>query len=153
MIKNRCLWNVKLLQGSSWTVRKLFKLREMAQPWNRSVVGDSSEVFLWRDNWHPLGPLFKRFGEGLVRDLGSSLLAKVSSITCNENWKWPRQRNRAIMYIVAHTPPDCKPNNDMRHCVIWYHDAASTFSVQTAWRSIRVPQPIVPWGPIIWFKG
>ena len=57
VIKNRCLWNVKLLQGSSWTVRKMFKLREMAQPLIRSVVGDSSEVFLWFDNWHPLGPL------------------------------------------------------------------------------------------------
>ena len=60
-----------------------------------------------------LSVLFKRFGEGLVRDLGSSLLAKVSSTICDENWKWPRQRNRAT----------------------------------------RVPQPKVPWGPIVWFKG
>ena len=121
----------------------------MAQPLIRSVVRDSSEVFLWLNNWHPLGPLFKRFGEGLVRDLGSSLLAKVSSIICYENWKWPRQRNRAIMSIVAHTPPDFKTNTDTRDCVVWYHAATSTFSVQTAGRAIRAPQPKVPRGPII----
>ncbi|GFS37087.1 multidrug resistance-associated protein 3 [Actinidia rufa] len=117
VIKNRCLLNVKLLQGSSWTVRKLFELREMAQP------------------------------------LISSLLAKVSSIICYENWKWPRQRNRAIMSIVAQTPPDFKPNTDTRDCVVLYHAVTSTFSVQTSGRVIRVPQPKVPWGPIIWTKG
>ena len=71
MIKNRCLWHMQPPQGSSWTVRKLFKLREMAKPLIRSVVGDGSEVFLWVD---------KIFGERLVRNLGSSLLEKVPSI-------------------------------------------------------------------------
>ncbi|XP_057469411.1 uncharacterized protein LOC130758495 [Actinidia eriantha] len=57
------------------------------------------------------------------------------------------------MYIVAHTPPDFKPNIDRRDCVIWSPAAASTFSVQNAWRAIKILQPKVPWGPIIWFKG
>ena len=102
----------------TWTLKKLFKLREMAQPSIRSVVGDDSEVFLWLDNWHLLGSLFKRFGEGLVRDLGCSLLSKVCSIICDGDWKWPRQRNRAIMYIVASSPPDFKPNTDRRGCYL-----------------------------------
>ncbi|GFY92809.1 hypothetical protein Acr_08g0012050 [Actinidia rufa] len=45
-----------------------------------------------------------QFGEGIVRNLGSFLQARVSSIICNGDWVWPRQRNRAIMNIMAHTP-------------------------------------------------
>lgn len=28
--------------------------------------GNDMNVFVWLDNWHPLGPLFKRFGESVV---------------------------------------------------------------------------------------
>ncbi|GFY85780.1 hypothetical protein Acr_04g0005180 [Actinidia rufa] len=77
--------------------------------------GDGS----WLDNWHPLSPLFKRFREGLVRDLGSSLLAMVSSIIYDGEWKWPRQRNGAIIYIREHAPSEFKPDMEISDCVIW----------------------------------
>lgn len=41
---------------------------------------------LWLDNWHTLGPLFQRFGNRVVFNLGRSLRARVCSIiVSNEN--------------------------------------------------------------------
>ena len=84
------------LLKAPWTMRKLFKLRDITQTSIESIVGN--------DNWHPLGPPYKKFREMVVKDIGSSLQAKVSSIIREGEWKWPRQRNRVIMFIMDHTP-------------------------------------------------
>ena len=68
-------------RDSSWTVRKQFNLREIGQPISiRYAVGDGCNISLWVDNWHPLDPLYKNFWEEVVRNLGISLQAKVSTI-------------------------------------------------------------------------
>ncbi|KAI8534979.1 hypothetical protein RHMOL_Rhmol10G0139200 [Rhododendron molle] len=87
-------------QDSARTIRKLFKLRKVVQPLIKYVIGNGNSAFLWLDYWHDAGPLYKVFGEGIVNDVGSSLLAKVSSIIQNGNWHWSRQRNRAVMKIM-----------------------------------------------------
>lgn len=82
IIKGRCLWYVKPPQNSSWTLRKLFKLRETVHPLIKHVIVDGKETFLWLDNRHPLVPLYKRFGDEVVQNIGNALLAKwtVSSL-------------------------------------------------------------------------
>lgn len=47
--------------SASWTIRKIFSLRRMVQPWIGSIIGDGQDTFLWLDNWHPLGLLKYRF--------------------------------------------------------------------------------------------
>ncbi|XP_058192089.1 uncharacterized protein LOC131309479 [Rhododendron vialii] len=100
VIKRKCLWHMRLPQDSSWTIRKLFKLRDQIQPLIKYVVGNGSKIFLWLDNWHTEGPLYKVFGEAIVRNVGSSLLAKVSSIIHNEDWHWPRQRTYSVKSVL-----------------------------------------------------
>lgn len=34
----------------------------------RYKVVNGKEVQVWFDNWHPCGPMLKRFGSGLVYD-------------------------------------------------------------------------------------
>lgn len=68
-------------------------------------MGNGDSIFLWLDNWHPVGPLFKRFGEALVQVRGTSMLAKVSSIIIHQGrWRWPRARCPIIRSIIAQTP-------------------------------------------------
>lgn len=58
---------MKVPVSSSWTIKKIFKLRTMVQPWIKCIVGNGSNTFLWWDNWHPVGPLFQRLGDTLSR--------------------------------------------------------------------------------------
>ncbi|XP_058211737.1 uncharacterized protein LOC131323919 [Rhododendron vialii] len=141
-----------LPQDSSWTIRKLFKLSEVVQPLIKYVIGNGNGTFLWLDYWHDVGPLYKVFGEGIVNNVGSSLLGKVSSIIQNGEWCWPRQRNRAIMQLMRSTPSILMPNIGVDDSVIWIPASNGTFSVKTAWETLRTPLPKVPWAPVVWFK-
>lgn len=86
IIKGQSLWSIDTPNDASWTVGKLFSIRELGQPLiqyrigNGQGQGQGPGTFLWHDNWHPLGPLYNRFGNDIVFDLGRSLQAKVSSI-------------------------------------------------------------------------
>ncbi|KAF7153059.1 hypothetical protein RHSIM_Rhsim01G0045900 [Rhododendron simsii] len=65
---------------ASWTVCKLLKLRDMAQPWIQYVIGDGKPTYLWADNWHNLGPLYNRFGDSRDFNVGRPLSAKVDLV-------------------------------------------------------------------------
>lgn len=82
----------------------------------------------------------------------TALLAKVSSIIQNGEWRWPRERNRAIMQIMRSAPSNLRPNTGVDDSVIWIPASNGTFSVKTAWEALRNPLPKVPWAPIVWFK-
>ncbi|XP_058218842.1 uncharacterized protein LOC131329621 [Rhododendron vialii] len=111
VIKGQCLWHMCTPPYSSWTIRKIFKLRSLVQPWIKSVVGDGLETFPWLDNWHPLGPLFSRYGERVVFNLGRSLSSKVASIISNASWNWPKRRNAVTKEIIENTPTALVPNS------------------------------------------
>lgn len=66
VIKDHCLWSMKLPADSSWTLRKIFGLREDGIKFIKSVIGDGQSTFLWLDNWHTLGPLFQMFGDKIM---------------------------------------------------------------------------------------
>lgn len=60
VIKHRNLWYMDPPNDSSWTIRKLFKLRSLGQPLIKHRIGNGNNTFVWLDNWHPLGPLYLR---------------------------------------------------------------------------------------------
>lgn len=119
IIKSQCIWNMHLPTDSSWTLRKIFGLRDMDLRFIKSVVGNGKNTFLWLDNWHTFGPLFLRFGNRVVFTLGRSLGAKVDSIIANGRWKWPRGRNASIIEIKAGTARDLVPAMDRDDKVVW----------------------------------
>lgn len=73
------LWTMGLPSDVSWTVRKIFWLRDVCQPLIRYKVGNGASISIWLDNWHPLGPLHKKYGEQVCAHVGRSLHARVSS--------------------------------------------------------------------------
>lgn len=114
IIKRKCLWHMKIPQDFSWTLRKLFNLRELGQPFIRHVIGNGNNTFLWLDYWHPQGPLYKVFGVTIVWNVVRSLLAKVSAILQNGEWHWPRRRNRSIMQLLNSPPVSFCPTLMLR---------------------------------------
>lgn len=121
IIKHQCLWTIPIpIPASvSWTVRKLFKLRPLVQPWITYVVGNGRNTFIWLDNWHTLGPLFAKFGSRVVYNLGRNLNAKVATIIVNNTWQWPRCRNSVTREILGSTPTSLVPHPNQEDSVIW----------------------------------
>lgn len=78
---------IQIPSEASWVVRKLLKLRDTCQDWIRYIIDDGRETFLWTDNWHPLGDLYKRYGEAVVAQRGRALRTKVDSIIDRGFWK------------------------------------------------------------------
>lgn len=146
-----CLWGVLIPGEASWLMRKLLKLRDLCKDWIRYVIGDGNDTFLWKDNWHPLGALYQRFGELLVRDRDQALKAKVASIIDQGSWSWPNQRNM-VMQIIWHTPDKflSSPSNCDR--VVWTLAADGVFSVKSAWEACRHRNPIQNWHKLVWFS-
>lgn len=76
IIKEKCLLSLKIPPNASWTVRKILKLRDEVQSWITYEVESGGDTLLWLDNWHPLGPLYQKFGEHVVCNLGRSLFVR-----------------------------------------------------------------------------
>ncbi|KAI8567999.1 hypothetical protein RHMOL_Rhmol02G0164200 [Rhododendron molle] len=119
ILRNQSVWRVKIPQEASWTIRKLFQLRDEIQPWIKYIIGDGKSTYLWVDNWHNLGPICKRFGDSGDFHVGRPLFAKVSSIIHNGAWQWPRPRSAITKEIVSNFDPSLIPNVSVPDCVRW----------------------------------
>lgn len=133
LIKDQCMWTMPTPGSASWTTRKIFKLRPVVQNWITYLVGNGCQTFLWLDNWHPLGPLFAKFGSRVLYNLGHNMLAKVASIIGeNQQWHWPRQRNPVTREIVANTPASFLPNMGQEDSIVWNLESNGRFSIFSA---------------------
>lgn len=128
------------------------KLRGLCQGWIRRAIGNGEYTFLWTDKWHPLGASYEKFGEALVVNRGQAFKTKVSTIIDQGVWRWPSQRNRAILNIMRHTPSDFLPSPSTCDGAIWTLSTDGVFSVKTAWEACRHKNPIQPWHSLIWFS-
>ena len=57
------------------------------------------------------------------------------------------------LYIMAHTPKYFRPIAWIMDKVLWTPAVDGRFSVKSAWRVIRHPNPKVPWSVVHGFKG
>lgn len=105
------------------------------------MVGNGKNTFLWLDNWHPLGPLYARFGSRVVYNLGRNLLAKVDTIISAQSWQWPRGRNSVTGEILRATPPHFIPHPSQEDTVIWNLTPNNSFSIKSAWNAVRRQLP------------
>lgn len=152
IIKNQSLWHMSIPSDASWSIRKIFGMRNLGQPLIQYKVGNGQSIFLWVDNWHPLGPLYKRYGEDVVYNLGRSLHARVFSIIHRGQWRWPRARNRIIQSIINHTPANFLPDCANADQVVWLPSSNGAYSAKSAWEAVRTKFPVKPWTKVVWFK-
>lgn len=92
------------------------------------------------DNWHPLGPLYAKYGDRVVCNLERSLAAKVSSIIVHNNWRWPRPRNRITQEIIEHAPADLLPHVEREDRVVWILTQNGEHFSRSSWDALRSPR-------------
>lgn len=59
--KRRSFWRIGISQNSSWSWRKILRLREAARDFIKFEVGDGKNIHMWLDNWHPAGILLEEY--------------------------------------------------------------------------------------------
>lgn len=136
---------------SSWTIRKLFKLRSLAQPLIKHKIGNGNDTYVWLDNWHPLGPLYQKFGESVVYNLGRSLFARVADIIQDGIWLWPRPRNKVTLQIIDATPAGFLPTLQSDDEVFCSPSSSGLYSTTSAWNAIRTIGQTQSWCSVVWF--
>ncbi|XP_028089909.1 uncharacterized protein LOC114290215 [Camellia sinensis] len=119
LLKGKSFWRVKIPPDPSWVWRKLLSLRDWLSPLINHQVGCGDSTFLWYDNWHPLGPLWKKFGDRILYDSCLNSETKVSQIISGHSWKWPIPNSWEIQELISSTPECCKPNPSKCDQVTW----------------------------------
>ncbi|XP_028070654.1 uncharacterized protein LOC114273089 [Camellia sinensis] len=110
LLKGRSFWRVKIPPDPSWVWRKILSLRDWMSPLINHQIGCGDSTFLWYDNWHPLGPLWNKFGDRIMYDSCLNSETKVSQIIDGHSWKWPIPNSWEIQELISSTPECCKPN-------------------------------------------
>ncbi|KAI8531931.1 hypothetical protein RHMOL_Rhmol11G0174500 [Rhododendron molle] len=152
VIKHNCIWSMNLPGDSSWTMRKLFGLRRVGHQYIKAQIGNGENTFLWLDNWHNLGPLLLKYGDGVTTNLGRSLHAKVCSIIHNGSWRWHRSRSAIVRDIIANIDPTLLPHPANEDSVIWTLSPTGSYSAKSAWEALRSSVSEVGWYHLVWHK-
>lgn len=104
IMKNRSIWKIKVPTDCSWTWRKLLKLRENVQPLIRYKVESGETVSLWYDNWHPQGPLIKKYGDRILYGSRLGDEATANQVIDNGDWHWRNNNTITIQHFLNNTP-------------------------------------------------
>ncbi|KAL7238210.1 hypothetical protein ACSBR2_004331 [Camellia fascicularis] len=129
LLKGRSFWSVKIPSDPSWVWRKILSLRHLIYPLIKFKIGNGENVFLWHDNWHPLGSLWRRFGPRILYDTNLPDSTK----------EW-----------ISSTPSSLLPSPGSFDTPVWSLTANGTFSIQLAWDCWRDKGPKVSWSKLIW---
>lgn len=132
LLRGNSFWNVNTPYSCMWAWRKLLKLRTIARPLIKHIIGNGSNTFLWHDFWYPLGPLTQRFDPRIMYDAAISTQGKVSSIISNHSWVWPSKVTADLLELHHSTTPSLMPNSDMEDKIIWTPDITGSFSTRSA---------------------
>ncbi|XP_011102055.1 uncharacterized protein LOC105180102 [Sesamum indicum] len=62
-LRDTSIWTIRD-HGSSWSWRKLLRLRIFLRPMVDNQIGDGRKFHLWQDPWHYLGPFIETFPRG-----------------------------------------------------------------------------------------
>ncbi|XP_028118145.1 uncharacterized protein LOC114315743 [Camellia sinensis] len=150
LLKGRSFWTVRTPCDPSWVWRKILSLRHLIYPHIKFKIGNGDNVFLWYDNWHPLGSLWHRFGPRILYDTNLPDSTKVSSIVSNSSWKWPISNSWEIKEWISSTPLSLLPSFGSSDTPFWNLAADGNFSIQSAWDCWRDKGPKVTWSKLIW---
>jgi len=95
-LRGKSFWQVPIPQNSSWSWRKILKLRPLARPFLSFKIGTGSRIFMWYDSWHPAGCLIEKYGLRTTYDAGHNIGPMLSSIIKNGEWHWKSARSESV---------------------------------------------------------
>ena len=129
LLKGWSFWSVKTPSDPSWVWRKILSLRNLFYPLIKFKIGNGENVFLWHDNWHPLGSLWHRFGPRILYDTNLLDSTKVRSIVSYSSRKWPISNSWEIKEWISSTPSSLLPSPGSSDTPVWSLTADGTFSI------------------------
>jgi hypothetical protein len=147
-LKGRSFWQVSIPQHCSWSWKKILQLRGIAKKFVKFEAGDGHNIFLWYDNWHPLGCLIDKFSYRPMYDAGHSIGPKLSSIIRRGSWFWPNARSEALVEIQSRLPEVLIGEVDQP---IW-GTKGGVFSCAETLEELREKKPVVEWHDVVWFS-
>lgn len=147
-LKGRSFWQVPIPQYASWSWKKILNLRSVAKQFLKHKVGDGRNIFLWFDNWHPVGCLLDAYGYRVMYDAGP-IGPKLSSIIRGGNWYWSSARSEALVEIQSRLLEIELGGIDQ---VVWDSKGGS-FSSSETWEKLRNKHQPVAWHRIVWFPA
>lgn len=150
-LKGRSFWLVKAAASSSWIWKKLLRLRLLAKPLIKFVVGNGSRVLLWLDNWHPKGVLASVYSQHTIFNLEIPLTAFLSVVIRDGHWAWPPARTHEMLEI-QHSAAQIHPSLTS-DTIVWLPSKSQNFSLCCTWNYLRASKPKVPWFHLIWYKN
>ncbi|XP_028063697.1 uncharacterized protein LOC114266935 [Camellia sinensis] len=113
LLKGKSFWKAKVPNNSSWLWRKILALRDKISPLIIHKIGRGDSTLLWYDNWPPLGPLWKKFGDKILYNSSLNSETKVNQIVDGGSWKWHVPNSWEIRELISSTPTSYKPNTSL----------------------------------------
>lgn len=153
LIKGNNFWNLKIPGDCTWVWRKLLNLRPKVQSYMLSLIGNGHATSLWFDNWHPLGPLYAKFGHRVLYDSGLPKEATVSLIIHNSRWAFPVTQTLELNEIRSALPILLPSKRNEIDQVKWSLTSNGQFTISSLWDKLRTPFPKVLWHNLVWFSG
>ncbi|GKU92455.1 hypothetical protein SLEP1_g6177 [Rubroshorea leprosula] len=137
LLKEKSFWSVGIPADTTWSWRKILKLRTYARPLVKHMVGKGDTIFLWYDSWHPKGPLIEAYGQKIVRDAAIPSQAKLSHVIQGDYWKWPPARSPELLQIQIALCGMLYPNQAMEDQVVWLASPSGSFRTGATWNFLR----------------
>jgi len=134
LLRGRNFWTIKTPKNCSWAWGKILKLRSLAWPKMKHIIGDGMTTFLWFDNWHPHSPLADSYGEKNV---------KVHVLIHNLEWKIPTTQAIGWHPILEAIPSNSNPKMGQKDEIVWLDSPNHRFSVKLAWKQLRIHRQMV----------
>jgi len=129
------LWRIGIPQGSTWSQRKILKLRESARNFIKFEVGDGKDIHLWMDRWHPVGILNENYGFRVIYNAQSNLDAGLSTVLINGNRVWKPTRSEDLAEIQGRLLEISIGACDK---LIWIISKKKKYSSSDTWEAIRM---------------
>ncbi|KAF3485562.1 hypothetical protein F2Q69_00056460, partial [Brassica cretica] len=155
-LKGASIWSLDETKQASWIWKAILKLRPLAERFLRCDVGNGLCASFWFDNWCPLGPLIKIFGQNGPRHIGIPLHAKLRDCCSDTGWILRPARSSAAenlqILLCSTTLPSTTGESDRYS---WKVDGISltSFSASHTWNAIRCRGEQQNWTEAIWFSG
>ncbi|KAJ9535362.1 hypothetical protein OSB04_un001524 [Centaurea solstitialis] len=150
-LKGRCFWDIGEVFDAPWFWRKMVKIREGFRENLVHSIGNGRSVFLWFDNWHPLGPLCQFISKRDLYEAKVDVKLKISDIVCDGIWLWPVDLWNKFGGLLQLFQPALKEN--VRDKVMWKSQSGSVgdFSVAAVWDENFLHLEDKRWSKLVWF--
>ncbi|KAJ9536236.1 hypothetical protein OSB04_un000585 [Centaurea solstitialis] len=150
-LRSSTLWTVRPAHGWSWTLRKMWSLRDMIRPFIRKVIGNGSTTNAWEDTWLSCGPLASLISYRRIHARDYSVSTTVQQFL-NSVSAWPPDWVQHVPQLEAVPLPTL---NDQSDSIVWVtrDGRQGSFTVASTYASFDDVHQLVPWWKAVWYPG